>query len=329
VLVLLFIVLSVLIHALAFVARALTDPGVPLLVQLESYWWIGPAAAGLLMLLWYCTRRPKPGQASYYQAVSLHALKRAFSGKVVHITLEFFNRSYADQFLATNHDAQRLSDLAEPSALQPRRSAMAIVAFVFACLFFFPLAPVVGSILGLVSLIRLKRNPNYTGRGLAIAAIVVGLAATSFQGWGVAALIESERMLTTVEAKQALNRLAAEAKNHALTPSNTGGAAGLRGFPVGESDWVPKTPCCQQPTAPKCLPSSAQWRTPPWSQLRFRVFELQHFQYRYRGERRSFQAEARADFDCDGIYSSFRINGDLTNDGKVLLKGPVVDKPTE
>src|SRR5579859_6234302 len=46
----------------------------------DTYLWAGPLAALIAMIAWYSTRKPRPGQTSYYQAVSLRAMKRKFSG---------------------------------------------------------------------------------------------------------------------------------------------------------------------------------------------------------------------------------------------------------
>ncbi|MFH1590579.1 MAG: DUF4190 domain-containing protein [archaeon] len=54
---------------------------------------------------------------------------------------------------------------------------MAITAFVLSLLFFVPLAPLVGMVLGVIALVKSKNQPG-TGYGFAIAAIVIGVFTT-------------------------------------------------------------------------------------------------------------------------------------------------------
>lgn len=50
---------------------------------------------------------------------------------------------------------------------------MSITAFVLSLLFFIPLVPIAGFILGIIATIKAKDDPNAL-KGLAIAAIVIG-----------------------------------------------------------------------------------------------------------------------------------------------------------
>lgn len=60
-----------------------------------------------------------------------------------------------------------------PPTPQPG-SKLPLLALILACLFFVPLVPLVGAILGFVALGRVNRTPERRGRGLAIAAIPTG-----------------------------------------------------------------------------------------------------------------------------------------------------------
>jgi len=102
-----------------------------------------------------------------------------------------------------------------------------------------------------------------------------------------------------------------------------------KAFPVGNTGWVPTTPCCKQATAPKCAPQPDPWKRSPWKELSFAPTEPHYFQWRYEGGSSHFTAEARADMDCDGTYSSFRISGTLTPDGNLRLSELVSENEAE
>jgi len=57
---------------------------------------------------------------------------------------------------------------------EKRYSVMAIVAFLFSLVFFLPIFPIIGFILGVAALTRISKNKNLNGKGMAIAAIIIG-----------------------------------------------------------------------------------------------------------------------------------------------------------
>jgi hypothetical protein len=77
------------------------------------------------------------------------------------------------------------ADVFEP----PRVSKLAIAALVCSLLFCLVIPPVIGVILGLWALVALTGKPNVRGRGIAIAAVVLGLCFTTglviFGSWGL------------------------------------------------------------------------------------------------------------------------------------------------
>jgi type II secretory pathway pseudopilin PulG len=198
----------------------------------------------------------------------------------------------------------------------PKTSALAVASLVlsFFCL--------IGPILGIVALIRMGRRPHLRGKGLAIASIPVGF----LFGLGISsaiaipAFIKYIRKSKTVEATQALSQIAAGAK---------AAAAQYGTVPAARTDWVPATSCCMDMTAPKCSPSPQAWSAAPWSALRFSKTDPHYFQYRYTGGGKRFLVEARADLDCDGLFSSYRIDGEVTPDGQVQIRGPIIQNEIE
>lgn len=67
----------------------------------------------------------------------------------------------------------------------PRLSGLAIAALVCALLFCVPVLPLIGVVLGLIALVTMVGKSHLRGRGMAIAAIVLGLAISIAQGIGV------------------------------------------------------------------------------------------------------------------------------------------------
>ena len=51
--------------------------------------------------------------------------------------------------------------------------AISIVAFIISLLFFVPFAPVIGLVLGIIALVKSKKDPTIS-KGFSIAAIVLG-----------------------------------------------------------------------------------------------------------------------------------------------------------
>jgi hypothetical protein len=77
---------------------------------------------------------------------------------------------------ATIYGAPPPESLPRP-AVRPSTSPLAITAFVLSLLFFLPLLPFIGFVLGIIALATWKAPRR--GRGLAIAAIPVGLLSTA------------------------------------------------------------------------------------------------------------------------------------------------------
>ncbi|UCD75091.1 MAG: DUF4190 domain-containing protein [Phycisphaerales bacterium] len=70
---------------------------------------------------------------------------------------------------------------ADPAAEPPKTSGLAITSLVFSVIFFCPLTTLLGPILGLVALATMGGERPRKGKGLAVAAIVLGLVFTGAQ----------------------------------------------------------------------------------------------------------------------------------------------------
>jgi hypothetical protein len=199
----------------------------------------------------------------------------------------------------------------------PKTSVLAVVALILS------IFCVVGSILGVVALVSMRKNPHLRGKGLAIASIPLGICIGLGMSSAVAipAFIKYIRKSKTVEATEALDRIAANARSVFAQQGS---------FPAATTDWVPATSCCMDATsAPKCSPDPQAWSGAPWQQLGFALPDPHYYQYKYSGSGRSFVAEARGDLDCDGTYSSYRIIGGVSPDGQVQIQGPIIQDEIE
>jgi hypothetical protein len=182
-------------------------------------------------------------------------------------------------------------------AAPPRRSALPVVALVFACLFFVPLLPLVGCILGIVAVARSKPGEP---RGVGIAAIATGGAIfLFFQGIYIAiaipAFLKFQSHAKAVEATMNLNRL--HQSMEILRVEQGRGSA--------TSDWTPPGTACSFANR-RFPPNHTLWMDRPWSELNFSVDDPSYYQYRIVQEGDRLVAEARGDLDCDGRFSLFR-----------------------
>jgi hypothetical protein len=213
-----------------------------------------------------------------------------------------------------------------------KMSALAVAAFILSLLFFLPFIPLIGAILGIVSLARGRQDLG--GKGLAIAAIPIGLVLVLFlQGMmaaiAIPAFIRYTRKAKAIEATEGLDKIAAGARSFATTDHYDQGGTGLpRGFPRGSTGWVPAIPCCQQPTHPKCMPAEGSWSVEPWRSLHFQMSDPHYFQWRYESDGRTMTAEARGDLDCDGSYSSFKIAGSIEGN-EIRISPPIINDELE
>ncbi len=179
-----------------------------------------------------------------------------------------------------------------------RASGLAIFALVMSCLFFVPLAPLIGLILGIVALAKTKPGEP---KGLAIAAIAVGPVSFLFlQGIcaavAIPAFMKYTRRAKTVEATLNVRRLSDAAfmyyTDNGKLPQVT--------------DWTPPGQACGQP-GNRFAPDPSVWDRSPWRELHFSVDTPSYYQYRVAqlGEN-DIAIEARGDLDCDGEFSLFR-----------------------
>lgn len=229
----------------------------------------------------------------------------------------------------------------EAAAAPPQKtktSSLAILAIVLAVLFFIPFMPLIGALLGLVSLARLKARPHLGGRGAAIAAIIAGFVIFFFVqammgAIAIPAFVKYIRKSKTIEAMEGLDKLKAGAKAYYQSDhydSNTGDLLPKR-FPPGAAAWTPATTCCAQ--GQRCQPDASAWNKAPWLDLHFALADPHYYQFRYKSSGTNTAAkatlEARADLDCDGVYSSYLLELDVDEEYGVQSRGPIITDELE
>ena len=67
-----------------------------------------------------------------------------------------------------------------------QRSGLAVTALVFSLIICCPITTIIGPILGVIALVRMKSKPHISGKGFAWSAIVVGIVATVL--WAIASM---------------------------------------------------------------------------------------------------------------------------------------------
>lgn len=158
---------------------------------------------------------------------------------------------------------------------------------------------------------------------VAVAGVLAAVAIPAF--------IKYVRKSKTVEAYEGLNKIAVAARAYYEADRyDRRGRLLKRSFPASAS-WTPAAPCCQQPGG-TCKPDAAAFAHPSWRSLHFELVDPHHYQYRFEsqgaGKTASFVAEARGDLDCDGTFSSFKLEGTV-EDGRVQVGPPVVTDELE
>lgn len=66
-------------------------------------------------------------------------------------------------------------------SMPQKTSTLAIAAFIFSLIFFIPTFSIIGLIAGIAAFVHIQKNPKLKGKGLAIAAIIIGLLVTALQ----------------------------------------------------------------------------------------------------------------------------------------------------
>ena len=176
------------------------------------------------------------------------------------------------------------------AAATKKGNALAITALVLSALFFLPLVPLIGLVLGIVALA--------TGRSKSISIVAVCLGAFFTLMMGVYAAIAIPAFLKFIDrAKRAEATSSLSALAHAAAALDENQASELP-----DADWTPAASACTQPSH-KYTVDAADWQREPWKTLQFQPVAPFYFQYRALRVSGGFRFEARADLKCDGHFT--------------------------
>jgi len=214
---------------------------------------------------------------------------------------------------------------AAPAPPAPQKTpALAIVALVFACLFFVPLVPFLGSILGIIALVR--KRPGQSN-AVAIAAIPVGFfVGFIFTGMiaaiAIPAFLQYTKRARETEAKEYVGRIVRDLRDfHESEHVAADGSVTTGAFPVapGQCDQAGYPPAFER-MGNHYLPSADAWDAPCWKALRFLTSEPLYYDYHYKVEGNGgpgtvVMVWAEADLDTDGQIAIWYSEGAVDQDG--------------
>ncbi len=142
-----------------------------------------------------------------------------------------------------------------------------------------------------------------------VVAIMGVLAAVA-----IPAFIKYINKAKTTEARQLVNKIYVGAREYYM---DRGGQRGTvvpapPQFPAPNMAATPALgSCCS--AGDKCAPSVTLWTDPVWVALKFSIGDPHFYQYSYRQTATSFTAIANGDLDCDGLYSTFEMFGEVNS----------------
>jgi peptidyl-prolyl cis-trans isomerase B (cyclophilin B) len=175
----------------------------------------------------------------------------------------------------------------------PKVNGFAIAGLVCAL----PLA-LLGIIFSAIALGQINRsNGRQTGRGLAIAGLVISIlmmVVGVLAAIAIPAFLDYMHKSKTTDAVLNLNRLGKQAKMYYIEHA---------AFPEDHAGPTPAAACCT--TGGRC-PLGSEFQTPAWETVEFDPVGSK-FQYSYTSTPTRFEALAVGDLDCDGISITYKL----------------------
>jgi hypothetical protein len=149
----------------------------------------------------------------------------------------------------------------------------------------------------------------------AMAIPVAGILAAV----AIPAFMKNARKARTSEATTNVKKLYDGARAYFEEEGGRGGkSAGAKHFPVGHVGPTPPLgACCHEGSAAKCTPDPKLWQHPIWQALRFSMDDPHYYSYAYVSDGKSFSVDAYGDLNCNGVYSTFEMIGEVAPDGTV------------
>ena len=214
--------------------------------------------------------------------------------------------------------------------LETPSGAPQVVAFVLSVCVFLPLVPIVGVALGAVLGFTRRRRSN-PRRKWAVAAVVAGLVVTLAQ-IAIVITFTNAHHHHYHTATEGLDKIKHGAKAfYQADHFSEAGELLTKRFPKTTA-WTPRGTCCKQ-EGNKCKPGAGEFSQPGWRDLHFSIDDPVYYQFRFTasgsGKHARFIIESRADLDCDGTFSLYKMLGDVNDRGEVVVRGPIVENELE
>jgi len=162
--------------------------------------------------------------------------------------------------------------------------------------------------------------------GINSTMVVAGIGVLS--AVAIPAFMKYMKKSKTAEATMFLKKMSDAARTYYATPPMTGAtleATSKKSFPASVGPTPPLGTCCAM--GEKCIPSAETWQHPTWKALDFAMRDPHYYSYEFKTETTdgvtSYTALAYGDLDCDLVYSTFSLYGQVV-DGEVMSAGDVI-----
>jgi type II secretory pathway pseudopilin PulG len=159
--------------------------------------------------------------------------------------------------------------------------------------------------------------------GPVVAVTVIGMLAAI----AIPAFLKHIKKSKTAEAIQMVKMMSNGARSYYLEDraDPRTGAVIPHAFPSASAGPTPPLgECCKHP-GETCPPAPELWKAEPWASLKFSVDEPSRYSYQFTvegtGKGARYTASAFGDLDCDGVYSTFEMYGDVNVFGEPTTPG--------